>query len=101
MDLLRTFWDATDSGIDCVYVLFSLRLGTKRNIIVRRKLLRLKVVIGSNNILEINTIARTKPPILPRESRISYVDRLIVSTLGSKYKSILENLYLPFGSIDG
>ena len=79
----------------------SYRLGTKRNIVVRRKLLRLKVVTGSTKILESTAIARMNPPTSPRQSSISYVVRLIVNTLGSVNKSMLENLYLPFGSIDG
>ena len=68
---------------------------------MRRKLLRLKVVIGARIILQINTNASVSPPISPRQSRISYVDRLIISTLGSRNKSILENLYFPSGLIDG
>ena len=68
---------------------------------VRRNFLRLKDVNGSNITLKSVTAASIRPPISPRQSRISSVERLIVSTLGSKNKSILENLYFPSGSIDG
>ena len=108
VDFYRTFWDAIDSVRDLEFSpnvslcwSWDYRLGTNRNIVVSRKLLRLKVVTGSTKILEIKAIARMNPPTLPRQSSISYVVRLIVRTLWSKNKSMLENLYLPFGSIDG